>query len=79
MEEYAPCPEPLKGDEGITVVVPISGLESGATYHFRVITESKWGVVTSEDQTFEFFPPTLPQRRDSQPDWHRLPSRLSRL
>lgn len=55
-----PCPEPLNGREGITVVIPIAGLESGDTYHFRVITESKWGVVTSEDQTFEFFPPPCP-------------------
>jgi len=54
------CPEPLTGDEGIQVVVPIAELETGATYHFRVITQSKWGVVTSEDQTFEFFPRKCP-------------------
>ena len=54
-----PCPESLVGHEGITVVIPIAGLQSGTTY-FRVIAESKWGVVSSEEQTFEFFPPPCP-------------------
>ena len=30
------------------------------TYHFRVRAQSKWGIVVSEDQTFEFFPPSCP-------------------
>ena len=30
------------------------------TYHFRLVAESEWGTVTSEDQTFEFKPPSCP-------------------
>jgi len=58
-----PCPHKLAGTVGQTVVVPIEGLSSGVTYHFRVLAESKWDLgepVTSEDQTFEFFPPNCP-------------------
>jgi len=56
----APCPTPLEGTTGRYVEVPIEGLQSGVTYHFRVSAESKWGAVTSEDQSFEFFPPSCP-------------------
>ena len=42
-----------------SVVVHLADLEA-ATYHFRVIAESKWGSTTTEDQTFEFFPPSCP-------------------
>ena len=43
-----------------TVSLDLTGLERGATYHFRVIAENEWGEVASEDQTFSFFPPSCP-------------------
>ena len=36
------------------------GLQPGVRYHFRVIAHNRWGDVTSEDQSFEFFPPACP-------------------
>ena len=38
----------------------LENLQPGATYHFRLVAESSEGTVTSEDQTFEFFPPACP-------------------
>jgi hypothetical protein len=42
------------------VAVPLAGLTSGATYHFRLTVENELGERTSEDHAFEFFPPTCP-------------------
>ncbi len=58
--QNAPCPEPLEGALGKAVQVKLINLERGVTYHFRVKAQNKWGVVVSEDQTFEFFPPNCP-------------------
>ena len=55
-----PCPEALGGTAPLTVEVEVTGLESGTTYHFRFSASNKWGAVTSEDQTFEFFPQSCP-------------------
>jgi hypothetical protein len=38
------------------VVVPIENLQDN-TYHFRLIAESQWGRVVTEDQTFDFNAP----------------------
>jgi hypothetical protein len=58
----APVPDgtlgPAKSGQGVTV--PIEGLSPGVTYHFRLIAESQWGTVTTEDQTFDFEPPSCP-------------------
>ena len=47
------------GSGGQSVTVPISGL-SEATYHFRLVAENHWGTTISEDQTFDFNPPSCP-------------------
>jgi hypothetical protein len=44
---------------GQPVSVSLTGLEN-STYHFRLVAESEWGTVRSEDQTFEFKPPSCP-------------------
>lgn len=44
---------------GQDVSVTLEGLED-ATYHFRVVAESEWGRVETEDQTFDFAPPRCP-------------------
>ena len=56
-----PVPDGSLGpvDAPETVTVSLGGLQ-GVTYHFRVIAESQWGTTTSEDQTFEFNPPSCP-------------------
>ncbi|MBA3865550.1 MAG: hypothetical protein H0X42_04260 [Solirubrobacterales bacterium] len=41
------------------IAVPITGLQ-GVTYHFRLVVENALGSATSEDQTFQFFPPGCP-------------------
>ena len=42
------------------VQAEVTGLQPGATYHFRLVAHSSEGTVTSEDQSFEFFPPACP-------------------
>jgi hypothetical protein len=61
-DQSAPVPDGEIGEElGIAhaVEVHLSGLQ-GVQYHFRIVAENQWGTVTSEDQTFEFFPPGCP-------------------
>ncbi len=43
-----------------SVSVHLTNLEKGVVYHFRLVAENSIGVVTSEDQTFNFFPPSCP-------------------
>ena len=57
-----PCPEALEGTSAVPVQVEVGGLQSGATYHFRLVAQSKWGTFTSEDHSFEFFPPSCPNQ-----------------
>ena len=42
------------------VSVALTGLEVGATYHFRVVAENVYGRSVSEDQEFGFYPPNCP-------------------
>ncbi len=46
--------------ESHTVKLPLTELQPGLTYHYRLIAENRWGAVTSEDHSFEFFPPSCP-------------------
>jgi hypothetical protein len=43
-----------------SVKVEVTGLQPGVTYHFRLTAENRWEAATSEDQSFEFFPPACP-------------------
>jgi hypothetical protein len=45
---------------GTLVSVVAKGLDGRVTYHFRVVAESPLGRVTSDDQTFNFFPQECP-------------------
>jgi hypothetical protein len=51
----APIPDGViaAGNSPESIVAHVAGL-SELTYHFRLTAESKWGSVTSEDQTFDF-------------------------
>jgi hypothetical protein len=57
--QSAPVPDgtlaPSAGGQNVSV--HIGGLGE-VTYHFRLIAENDWGKVVSEDQTFDFKPPT---------------------
>ena len=46
-----------------SISVHLTNLEKGVVYHFRLVAENAIGVVTSEDQTFNFFPPSCPNAR----------------
>ena len=60
------------------VSIHLSDLE-GIVYHFRVVARSVWGTTATEDRTFTFFPPTVPERRSATKDRKQLPAGLSRL
>ncbi len=47
------------GNASEAVVVHLTELQ-GVLYHFRVVAESKWGAVRTEDQSFNFYPQTCP-------------------
>ena len=65
--QTAPCPHAAglqaeeigsaQGDQSLKV--ELENLQS-VTYHFRVVAESSAGTTTTEDQSFEFFPPGCP-------------------
>ncbi|HEY5976912.1 MAG TPA: fibronectin type III domain-containing protein [Solirubrobacterales bacterium] len=48
------------GTEGIDVDQEITDLQPGFTYHFRVVSQNKWGTEVSPDTTFDFAPPSCP-------------------
>ena len=43
-----------------SIEAPVGNLQPGVTYHFRLVAENKWGEVITEDQSFEFEPPSCP-------------------
>ena len=48
------------GTTAVPVRVHLEGLQSGLTYHFRLVATNSEGSTTSEDQTFDFYPSPLP-------------------
>jgi hypothetical protein len=42
------------------IEVELTNLTAHAVYHFRLIVTNKWGTTTTEDQSFNFFPPSCP-------------------
>jgi hypothetical protein len=48
------------GTDPVPVSVELSGLQPGATYHFRVVAENQWGTEATDDSTFNFFPQDCP-------------------
>jgi hypothetical protein len=54
MGHLDPESEPIELEE------EIDSLESGVTYHFRVVAKNRWGTATSDDTTFDYAPPLCP-------------------
>jgi hypothetical protein len=48
------------GTEPVAVTGHLTGLQSGATYHYRVVASNDWGTSISPDSTFNFHPDTCP-------------------
>ena len=69
--EYGPTPtygssvpatdEPVGSDDTEhQISVPITNLQAGVTYHFKVVATNEWGSSESDDTTFSFAPPACP-------------------
>ena len=43
-----------------TVGAHLTGLEANVVYHFRLVAENPFGTTSTEDQSFNFFPPSCP-------------------
>ena len=43
-----------------SIEVRLNGLQSGITYHYRLVAENADGTTSTSDDTFAFFPPTCP-------------------
>lgn len=58
----APIPDGHLGSAstGQPISVHIENLQPKQTYHFRLVASSQFGTVTSDDKTFNFFPPNCP-------------------
>jgi hypothetical protein len=48
------------GYEDEKVEAQLTDLEEGFVYHFRVVATNQYGTTVSDDQSFNFFPPTCP-------------------
>jgi hypothetical protein len=48
------------GSSPQAVAGPLSNLETGVTYHFRVVATNKWGTAYTPDTTFTFVPQSCP-------------------
>ena len=56
-----PAPDEDIGSADVpqSVSVPVSNLQPGVTYHYRVVATNQWTSV-SDDTTFNFAPPSCP-------------------
>jgi hypothetical protein len=53
--------QPVGSDDADHLLtVPITNLEPGVTYHFKVVATNEWGTSESDDTTFSFSPPNCP-------------------
>ena len=64
------------GTEPVPVSAELSGLEPGATYHFRVVAKNEWGTEVDGRLDLQLLPAELPQRLCPPADQVRLPARL---
>jgi hypothetical protein len=48
------------GDEAVSILTHLSGLEPGRTYHFRLVATNAWGTTTGDDTSFNFVPQECP-------------------
>ena len=48
------------GEGPQSVTIELTGLVPHTVYHFRATAENQWGTTVTEDQTFNYFPPTCP-------------------
>ena len=48
------------GTDPVPVEARLENLERGTTYHFRLVASNSEGSSSSEDQTFDFYPPLCP-------------------
>ncbi len=57
----APVPDASVGNDSVThrLTIHLEGLDP-TTYHFAVIARNEYGVTTSGDSTFSFYPPNCP-------------------
>jgi hypothetical protein len=62
----APVPDgevtPVNATTPQPVEVTLTELQPHVAYHFRLTAISQWGSVTTEDQTFNFYPPGCPNQ-----------------
>jgi hypothetical protein len=48
------------GTDQVAIEQQLTGLQSGVTYHYRLVAKNKWGTAVSPDTTFDYQPPTCP-------------------
>ena len=59
--QSTPALDLAPGEEGVSVEVPLNGLQEGASYHFRLVAENEAGTAAGEDRAF-----TTLQRRSAE-------------
>ena len=60
MAKARPRQASVSGTTAVPIEVHLEHLQSGLTYHFRLVAENSEGTNSSEDQTFGFYPSPCP-------------------